>query len=600
MSHCRDVRSVKVANTKAARLQKDLASSTAALDTVIRVLPDAGRLIGKASASSSVGRLKHLKPADLKILCRGMHLGSKANANLGVKHKRLICVGARLILQRQQRALRYLVEAGGAVLAGHQGLRKSVHVSYSHMWDEVNAKFKLERDRRFRASSMTASLETLMQKGSLMIALTDELAGASWLYREQLLCQAKHLQGTSAEALLPALLGAMLAQVVPDSRTSEVAHTLERVTSVTVMLMGDKASGNVLAMKRIAKTWEVEQLPSLIPRYLVWFETCSNHMHHRAKLQIKTLRAHTVHHFSVANLYRVHNVQHRMLSKLETLVASMVRRRIGVAPDVGEGALHRFVDILFMPDRDQRQHDDRAAPAQQQDLLALCRMVNGDVRGVESVHWCWDSDTRTPCCRNHEEVVEKTLVAVVNALFGKADPVPAESRWTHTLANFKKTLLRKVVHNVGLACFSGDGSQEPTIHQIVHRARIAKTMSYYGDEGQMHELIVLTVLLQVVDSTLLYPFLGNNKAPDDRESKCKVGMALDKSTSLVGACTERLLHLLHHWTGLVDRKPWAILDTLQAPVHEDDDRQFARSQILRTAAAFCKRYEEDSAHGRSQ
>ena len=107
MSHARAAKAAKLAKKKEELLQQKAEAAQQVLDTVVRSLPIAGKLIGKASASTAVGKLKkNLKPSDLKIVTRGVHLPPKVGANLGVKQKRLICAGAKMVLLRQRLAFK--------------------------------------------------------------------------------------------------------------------------------------------------------------------------------------------------------------------------------------------------------------------------------------------------------------------------------------------------------------------------------------------------------------------------------------------------------------------------------------------------------------
>ena len=47
----------------------------------------------------------------------------------------------------------------------------------------------------------------------------------------------------------------------------------------------------------------------------------------------------------------------------------------------------------------------------------------------------------------------KTTLASTHCLFSKADPIPAESTWTHVLINFQKTILRRVAMRLGIDSF---------------------------------------------------------------------------------------------------------------------------------------------------
>lgn len=136
------------------RLESKVTSNTAALDTIVRSMPLAGKLLGKATSASAVGRKKKgLKPSDLKIVCRGMHLPSKLGVNLGVKQKRLIAAGSKLMLLRQKLAFKGLLARSRQALRP-QPSERAVHLSFAHLWDEVNARFRFTRKRKFHQSKM--------------------------------------------------------------------------------------------------------------------------------------------------------------------------------------------------------------------------------------------------------------------------------------------------------------------------------------------------------------------------------------------------------------------------------------------------------------
>eukprot|EP00959_Pyramimonas_sp_CCMP1952_P126444 2644431-Pyramimonas_sp.AAC.1 len=59
-------------------------------------------------------------------------------------------------------------------------------------------------------------------------------------------------------------------------------------------------------------------------------------------------------------------------------------------------------------------------------------MVDGGLHG-DWVHYCWGESTGRPRCRGADTCCDRTIRPVTNALYGGGDPVPAESRWTHTL-----------------------------------------------------------------------------------------------------------------------------------------------------------------------
>ena len=113
----------------------------------------------------------------------------------------------------------------------------------------------------------------------------------------------------------------------------------------------------------------------------------------------------------------------------------------------------------------------------------------------------------------------KCVQASTNALYGCTDPIPAESRWTHTLPNFKRTILRKLLYSLGIDCWPRnmeetlqtievDGEAMDNHVQIINSVRMRKTRDYFSDDESCAPLSVFTNFLEVADGELLYPPQG--------------------------------------------------------------------------------------------
>lgn len=245
------------------------------------------------------------------------------------------------------------------------------------------------------------------------------------------------------------------------SNSLEVAG---QVGSFTFMSMCDRASANLSILKYWGRFCETIVLPRVGPGILFWSESCGVHAHHRAKLQVKGLKTHTMRHFSIANLYPLKGVQQRMLEWIERHVPAMVTRVVRPAPDDTRHTLKGFVDVLFSFGAAHHRRAGKLGKSQRhQDLLQLCAMASGNLLDGAWVHYCHDVETGRLCCRNAEETGEKAVVATMNALLGQADPIPAESRWTYLLRNMKKTLLRRALFRVGLDCFDVPVPEGPAV-----------------------------------------------------------------------------------------------------------------------------------------
>lgn len=240
-----------------------------------------------------------------------------------------------------------------------------------------------------------------------------------------------------------------------------------------------------------------------------------------------------------------------------------------------------------------------------QDLERLCGVMNGSVLDNRLVHFCWDASAGGACCEDDEDCLGKMVFACSCALFGEADPVPAESRWTHLLMNMRKTLLRRCVHGLGLdafqfaqsgnatepSCDIDDAAATEAYHELVNKSRLQKTQAYFANPRSMHELVVYCAILAAADENLLYPFM-HDCLQDDTTGASKMEMLLHPMESKVGVCFRSLYDLLAMWTtGGARRRPWCLLDVVGAPMEDSEFLVWVRSQVLRLAAALFRRYE---------
>ena len=109
-------------------------------------------MVPKAKARCIVKiRMADVKPADFALATRAMHLNYKVQANVGVKLRKLLCAGARAVRGRQRQGVKRFFDGSARALHQHdEGKRRQVHVSYSHLWDEVREKFRLTPSKRYR------------------------------------------------------------------------------------------------------------------------------------------------------------------------------------------------------------------------------------------------------------------------------------------------------------------------------------------------------------------------------------------------------------------------------------------------------------------
>eukprot|EP00959_Pyramimonas_sp_CCMP1952_P185986 3888828-Pyramimonas_sp.AAC.1 len=236
----------------------------------------------------------------------------------------------------------------------------------------------------------------------------------------------------------------------------------------------------------------------------------------------------------------------RCIAGIEKLTESKLHREVGPAPPFPD-TLEAVTDTLYdlTAEHHERKSKDGAIIGESQlikDLKELVAMCNGSLSADTWTHYCWDPVLQRPCCSSRADAVEKMTVAVVHAMYGSSDPRPAESRWTHLLQSFKRTLIRRVVHKIGLDCFvetapvddgneathvtvEDEGSDEYFKHLI--RVRTRKVKDYSANDLNMHQLVVYTAILEISDSNLLYPLLGD-AIEDTAADMSKLDKLLDR------------------------------------------------------------------------
>lgn len=602
IAHARAARATQLERAKREAAEASDRQSKSQLSAVCALLPGVAQVAGQPSGVA-VGRKKveTLRPQDFAVVVRALHLPTAVGIRLGVNHARLLTAGAKICELRQVRTLARMLNASAdALVHPTLGANRSVHTTYVHMWDEVQVKFRWKPSQHYRSGQKALLVPTMVQRGVVSFTLTDKATNSSRTFSEYWLSKPAEVEGTSGAALLPALRKAAPRGFLYDDLPA-LRATCTQVRSHTFMPLGDSAGSNLLIMKFWGHLW-FEEIRTEIPTALYWPDTCGVHHHHRAKVQLAGLRRHTMRHYSISTLNRQHGQQARMVAGVEALIADKCKRKVGPPPEC-QLPLKLILDVLYDLGAPHHNRKGQAKSQRHSDLVLLGELVNHGLEHEEWVHWCWDEAASAPCCPDEQTTVERTTVAAVHALLMPGDPLPAESRWTNVLANYKTTLLRKVLHGVGIDCFSPetvadevkymDADSEGLDDYFKHvlRTRARKTKEYYSDKKNFHELGVYVCLLEVSDSTLLYPLLGDT-IRNDPTTPSKLDLLLDPDMSLVATCASELLKLLQTWrVGGRSRRPWCLLEALKAPFDDPAFAVWTRSQVLRLNSALFRRHE---------
>ena len=173
-----------------------------------------------------------------------------------------------------------------------------------------------------------------------------------------------------------------------------------------------------------------------------------------------------------------------------------------------------------------------------------CDHNNGNLLAKSWVHWCKCARTGKLCCNSDDDCRQKNVRLTSNALFGRSDPSPGESTWTHVLPNFQMTVLRHVCHEVGIQSFPKKGNSKRNLGDerfgvedeatgefmtFLNSARRRRVEEYLADARNIWEVTVFCILLAIVDRNLLYPLLGDPIQTDEEPSKMDLLLDPDES-----------------------------------------------------------------------
>lgn len=323
------------------------------------------------------------------------------------------------------------------------------------------------------------------------------------------MCAPTVVAGTKAQELFPPMSQAMPKQLAFWSSASreELTQALRPFSSFVFAPCCDAASGNVFMLKFLGARLE-EATASMGFKLLFLPDLCQAHQHQRGKLAIKRLSFHTSRHFSLAKLLRNEKVLEQVTKAVGAQVRSRVQR-VTAEPPAEASRLKAALNFLWRLDDLGENLADKQAQRFVAALQVVANLVNDDTTTAQWRHYCVPRDGR-PCCRNERESKTKVADAILAACFGRAEEIPGEGKWTYMMKAFKRTVLRKILHNSGVlktAMFpprreaaatpvQGDDDEEPS--QVALRSlRLARSCDYLNQESNFWELGVQVIVMRM-------------------------------------------------------------------------------------------------------
>lgn len=606
MAHARQARSDKLKLARITKAERELEEKTRELDMVSKLLPGVGVLLGKQP--HPVGKRKDLAAADMCALALVCHQPLSIPMRVGMNRKRLFRVVADVVSDRQASGM-------DAILATSKECKESfeaqqvkglIIATYSHQWDESRAHFRkpasMENSAR-RQSQQGAPLQTMVQRGSCRWFLVDHGAGKLCDHNEEWVDPPMVVNsGRSADLFAALELGMPEQYAVWDG--ARMGKVVEASHFFIFAPMADRASANLAILKWWGHTIENTNSEQAGSRVLYIGETCQVHSLHRAKCALPSLKRHVSKHFSLSSLMGLPTIRAHVLDNVCKTLAAKVRRVIGKAPPQTHRKWRVAFDIIYSMGATYQKRTERGPSSSFQDVEFVLSMVNNDPRQHERLeHFCQRGDDGRWCCKTQDDCVERYTTAIVNLLLGSSEQRPCESRWTNTTPSMRRTLVRRLLHNLGVCaiCDASQAQQSDCVENLgvdaaayddylsaLNGVRAKRVKAYYAQETTFHEVTVLCMVLDATDA-LMFGLLGGS---DRRSPPVAVDGLVGRERSLIGKTLASLRNLLLEWSaGGEERRPWMLLDLVEAPLLDPKFMLWARAQIVRMACALSRRCE---------
>ena len=426
------------------------------------------------------------------------------------------------------------------------------------MWDEVNAKFKpkpkagASKKRKIRADTQRTNQHIIVQRGLFSYTAACSSSERCFTSKEHVLLQPQRVKSNKPEQILGAVEEGAPTEFTPFSVSclQDLLGSKDGIDSATLGHCGDKHSSNVCIFKATGKLIEEVCGPALGYRVNYVAETCLAHLGPRIKKALPVQMPHITAHYRQANLHRQESTRSRLVKVCDAEVGQITRK---VRKPENRGASAAVcIDILFDFDAPHHKRPKGGESEFLTNLRGVAAMQNTDLLERQWGHDCWDAKKDGPFCNNTVETKRKTRQYVHDCLF-VPDPIPAESTWTHTLRDWRKTTARECLNDLATKTFcltareptaavDIDGGGDDSHVEAINGHRIRFVAGYLDDSLKRQELPALTQIFGTLDKYCLYPVLGNayKTGDEDRDPRIKIRDLIDPRSHYLDNATRNL------------------------------------------------------------
>ena len=121
-----------------------------------------------------------------------------------MEQKRLVATAVKIMKRRQQIGFDKMRQVALRRRTTSEGETEHSVYSHAHLWDEVELKFRW-KPKYGRVRRKAILCQTMVQRGYILVRVLDKTSGQSLSQNETWLVEAKEVEGTKPENILPAV-----------------------------------------------------------------------------------------------------------------------------------------------------------------------------------------------------------------------------------------------------------------------------------------------------------------------------------------------------------------------------------------------------------
>lgn len=559
---------------------RDLTHRVAAVGCLVPWLASVIGCSALPRVSVTASRDGRVDPFVAEMLCRLAHIPAKMFRGVAVGCNTILrarCFVVNLLLKLQAKGLTnmlrkviaYRRHAAPDVVAGSEhGAQEASVVGLCHSWDESRQMLREpQRVPGARRPVQVVGRDILVQR-SFVQAHCVRCGGAETFRRaETFLSPALELSSKTAGSLLDAFRKAC---AFPLDCVQSMANIGEELTALIVVLWCDAASSNRRLAKHLVASARAMGKQVLIDGSQV----CLLHQLHRVRVQLVEAHASVSLAYCLAKLASAGTITGTVADHICDVIDRTCERRVGPPPADQLAKSTAVMDLLFDLWASHHVKVGRDGKTSESQLLKDCkellRMDNGNLKGGEMIHHCWDTSTSAACCESLEEAKEKMKAAYLNFFVAHGLPKGALARWTHIgivyvmlVAGFcfrdlfaqgllgglraNHTAAEKFASTAdpnAIGANDGDRTRQ-------HGARVTKVVTWLQRPNTKLHIAVLRLVVKMFDSLTCFLMGGARPGEPPRRpgttARCEEPIRIQELVRSIASMMSGLLSLARTW-----------------------------------------------------